>query len=383
MKTYNGKIIPFLILALCSSWALSCNKLRYDMAPKQEIKLPSQGVGALGDLEFNPTPDVMSAFFWPSKEYFKRGQELDLFDESVDYLSYLQQVANDVFLASDEWDEWTLLYLQRKGEGDKKLEEIEGKKAPILAQIRELNQENRDLKKRKRALEKQIQDASEEEKSSYESELTTVESRMAEVFEQKKELQRELAPLKGQAEALREGMLEANAYQMEKVGVVQQTLDPQAVSFVYDENGNKMTNEYGFPLRNVNEEAQVNWIKVYESSAGQDNYFDLNPEKPVIRLGSWAGQAYETKYQQNDREEWELNPDSTIYDVSLSSDEILRFKFRERDSRGNETGRVFEFEIQATPFAQYHLRLIGDIFVLEGGEVVRRGQVKAILFGKR
>ena len=132
MKIYSGKIIPFLILALCSSWTLSCNKLRYDMAPKQELELPPQGVGALEDIEFNPAPDVMSAFLWPSEKYFTRGQELGLFDEQTDYLSYLQQVVHDVFLANDGWDEWTLLYLRRKSEGDKRLKEIEEQKSPHL-----------------------------------------------------------------------------------------------------------------------------------------------------------------------------------------------------------------------------------------------------------
>ena len=247
-----------------------------------------------------------------------------------------------------------------------------------MAQVREVKQENKELKKEKKTLERAIKKAVGEEKSNYENELTVVKERMQELFRQKKELQRQLAPFEDQVKSIKEGLQEASAYQMEKAIVVQQTLDPQAFSLVYDEDGNEVTNEYGFSLRNLNDRAQVNWIKVYESGVSRDDYFDLNPEKIVIRLGYWAGQVYETKYQQNDQEEWELHPDSTIYDVSLSSDEILKFKLRERDSQENETGRIFEFELQVSPFGQ-HLRLMGDLLVSEEGEVVRRGQFKVIL----
>ena len=191
-----------------------------------------------------------------------------------------------------------------------------------------------------------------------------------------------LAPLKEQAEVLEERLEEIGSHQAERVEIIQQALDPYAVSFVQDEGGNVITGEYGFPQRIIDEQVQVNWIQTYQNSASEDNYFDIGKEKITIRLGAWnGGQVYETQYQQNDKEEWELHPDSTIYDVSFSSDEILRFKFREKDRRENETGRVFEFELQRSPFDR-HVRLTGDLLISVGKKVVRRGQFRAILFRK-
>ena len=100
----------------------------------------------------NPAPDIVSAFLWPSEEYFERGQKLGQFDAQQDYRSYIRQVAAAVFLASDEFDQWTLRYFEWGREEGKELEEIEQQESSILTQIGTLKRESKSLKIRKKEL---------------------------------------------------------------------------------------------------------------------------------------------------------------------------------------------------------------------------------------
>ncbi|MCY4642988.1 MAG: hypothetical protein OXB88_00055, partial [Bacteriovoracales bacterium] len=363
MKTYT---IPLFCLLI-----ISCNELRYDKAPKKELEVPLQeSLQGADALSSRPAlvADLMGAFFWPSREYFRRGTELGYFDSpsdgALDYISYIERISHTIFLADDEFNKWTLSYLQRKRETTHELEKIAQEKEVIRSQIKAIGLKSKELK----ALKKTLTEGQAQEEEA-------IDRQISDLFLEKKELTQKLTPLKDRQSSLEKYVKEALAYQQEAGMVVQEALDPQAVSYMLDENHRKVVDQYGLPVRNIDEGAQVNWIKVYKESTEKDNTFDLHGEKIVIRLGHWAGQTYETLYRQNDPGEWTLHPESSIYDVGFSLEGVLTFKFRERDGRENETGRIFEFELQFSKFAG-HFRLLGDIRVLVGEKVTRRGQLK-------
>ena len=383
MKNNQQILFRFTAPLLCLVFltTISCNELKYGTAAKKNIQLSSQTEKGLAlQARFNPSPDVMGVFLWPSEEYFERGREMGWFDglyEGQDYISYIERVSYDVLLADDNFSRWTLLYFERSGEIAEELSEITDKKDAIRSQVRELNQENKSLREQRKTLRDALENAPESAKSSYENELIAIDQRISDIFQEKKGPMQKLKLLSEQEDALKEGVEEALAHQQEASRVTQHALDPHAVSFVLDENGQKILDKYGFPVRTIDEEAQVNWIKIYEEGIEQDNYFNIsNEEKIDIRLGSWAGRVYETKYQKNARGEWELLPSSTIYDVSFSSEKVLKFKLREKDHRENETGRIFELELELSRFGS-NFRFTGDILVTVGGNIVRRGQLEA------
>ncbi len=373
-------LISFLFLSLLVT---SCNKIHYDQAEKQPLIVPSLKESSLKISHFNTGPESLIAFLWPSKEFFKRGQQLNLLDSYQNYPSYIDQTAASIFLASDEFDQWTLRYFQATKEVAIKLNEIREKKDPILAQIKNLNQKRTELKKKKKNLEKEMGKSKEKDKDFYKKKIEEVSQLIKDVFKTKKALQEELAPLKKQEELVKKRLEKISAHQLKQVNLVQQLLDPQASSFVYDDDGNQLIDSNGFPKRIINNKAQVNWLKTYKETASQDNYFDLSHhEKIIIRLGHWDnGQFYETEYRQRDDHKWELHPNSSIYGVSFSSNNVLKFKFREKDLSGNETDRIFEFELQFSPFGE-HARLIGDILISVGSQIVREGQFKAMFLHK-
>ena len=382
MKEFN-KTFSFITLFLLCCLITSCNGIRYDSAEKEGIKIPSQE--AFSFSQINPAPSSVVAFLWPTEEFFNRGQESGQFDTQQDYQSYIRQVSSHVFLASDEFDEWTLRYFSEKRRTTKEFIQMNETKASIITERRSLKKEFQNLKKQEADLKKKIQNTTDEkEKVLLKIELVKVTERKGDVSQARKMKKEQLASIKKLIKALERGLQEINANQIERVASIQQTLDPQAVSLVYDDNGDTLTNDFGFPQRIINEEAQINWMKTYQSSAGQDNYFDISEEKVTISLKGWDGSPalYETKYQKSHSGEWELHPDSTIYEVSFSPDEVLKFKFKERDHNESDTGRIFEFILQRSPFDQ-HMRLMGDLAISVQGEIVRRGQVKIILLSQQ
>ena len=419
--------------------AISCNDLRYGQAEKNGLQLPPRtGEGLSVSLQFNPAPDSLAAFLWPSEEYFnRRGGELS----KLGYQSYIRQVAKEVFLGGDELDQWTLRYLTEGKDIEQKLADIEAEKAPLLAQSRQLTSQLRRLRKQRKSLEQSAQSqarkiaakegeitslqteidqleqlgCSEQElrkvpceewnasrqklraklslfqqnmaelrqaKATLEGELREVQAQSTEVFAAKGAIEQgELSGLKEEESLLRQNLGTMTAHQAERIARIQTALDPHAVIFQRDDDKNILYDHNNFPERLIDEEAQVNWIKVYQNTAGAKNSFSLGPDRIEILLGEWnGGQAYATRYQKTERGQWELHPQSTIYDVNLIN-EVLRFKFNETDSRGNLTDRTFEFTLQRTPFDR-HIRLIGDMVITVGGEVVRRGQMKMILLAK-
>ena len=378
-KTFLFTILSFLCLG-----AMSCKNLTYDVAEKKGVEVIPL-VEMADEDQFNPSPDAISAFLWPSELYVERGQELGYLESHNNYQSYIEELSAKVFLASDEFDEWTLRYFDMRREMAEDLAIIKKKHEPLMSKFTSLKKESRKLRKRKRALKKALKgELGDGERLAYQTELTQIGERMEEISNEKALLEEQLAPLNEQMAALRQSLEEVGANQLERVARIQELLDPLAVSLELDDEGNPVLSEYGFPYRNFNGQAQVNWFQTYTESAGTDNYIDLNQDKIMIRFGAWNGsQSYETVYQENDQGEWELSPDSTtIYDVSYSSTSgVLKFKFRERDHRENETGRVFSFILQRSPFDQ-HMRLLGDIIVSEGTDTVRGGQFKAILLRK-
>ena len=418
--------------------AISCNDLRYGQAEKNGLQLPPRtGEGLSVSLQFNPEPDSLAAFLWPSEQYFNRrggGRKLD-------YQGYIRQVAEEVFLGGDELDQWTLRYLTEGKDSEQKLADIEAKKAPLLAQSRQLTSQLRRLRKQRKSLEQRTRsqtrkvaakkgeittlqaeidqleqlgcseeglrkvpceewDASRQKlqaklsllqqnvaelrqtKVTLEGELREVQAQSTEVFAAKRAIEQgELSGLKEEEALLQQNLDTMTAHQAERIARIQTALDPHAVIFQRDDDKNILYDHNNFPQRLIDEEAQVNWVKVYQNTAGAKNSFSLGPDRIEIRLGEWNGdQAYATRYQKTEGEQWELHPESTIYDVSLVN-EVLRFKFNETDSRGNLTDRIFEFTLQRTPFDR-HIRLIGDMVITVGGEVVRRGQMKVILLAK-
>ena len=435
-------IILCMVLALA---AISCNDLNYDLAEKKGVKLlVTKGPGISGEVK--PDPDSVSAFFWPSEQYFEGRQKRGLEEDHSNYQSYIEQVAATVFLASDEFDEWSLRYLY-EGKGiERSLDQIAQEEKPFLAQIRGLSRTLRDLKKQSNALKKLRRKTQKEidsqtrkvtegktlveglesslraclvsssgrflsrddcqevkshlslaqedlvlregelstlskTKTDHEGQFQQITTQTKETYNAKKALgEGRLSVLKKQKQDLGKKLEEMMYNQVERVSTIQMALDPYAVSFEYDGDGNILLNEFGRPQKTINDEAQVNWIKVYQNSPGEDNEFDIGKERIVIRLGAWGEhrREYKTTYQKNEQGQWELSPDSSIYDVNFSSDEMLKFKFQEKDVRENLTGRIFEFKLQRSPFGPL-VRFAGDIVVTLGGRVMRRGQMKVLL----
>ncbi|MCY4644454.1 MAG: hypothetical protein OXB88_07530 [Bacteriovoracales bacterium] len=357
MMKKHKTLLPLASLSiLFALTAMSCNDIRYDTAPKNGIQLPMIGALGIETSKIRKAPDTVTAFLWPSEVYFEREQELGFLSDFEDYQTFIQKTSAAVTLASDEFDEWTLIGFKESKEIEKELKDLEN--APIRKQIASLNENLRELRK-------QGESGKEEAKR---------------VFREKRALEKgeELARIKERESALNDRLQRISAEQVERVARIQEALDPHAVTIQLDDAKNPILDSYDYPLRSLNEKAQINWIKTYQNTAAEKNIFEIDPQNIHIQLGEWNGsQVYKTHYLPQE-EGGGLHPDSSIYDVSFSSDEVLKFKFRERDERENETGRIFEFILQRSLFDR-HVRFVGDILVTIRDEVVRRGQMKVIL----
>jgi hypothetical protein len=217
-------------------------------------------------------------------------------------------------------------------------------------------------------------------------EITELKKKIAPYYSQKKKIENEeLLPLQAELKAPKERLDYINAHFTERIGRVQTALDPQAVTMERSEDGEVLLNSFGLPDRTVDDLKQVNWIVANDgaSTAGDQNTIILDPKKIEIEFRHWGDEAitYKTLYQKNDGGEESLSNQSEIFDLTFSGSEVLEFKFREKNFKGNLTGRIFAFKLQKSPF-HIHTKLLGDITVTYLGKVVRRGQMKIILLRK-
>lgn len=440
-----------LILGLTVLLVCSCNELQKDKASKDGVVLPFSDALQIRT-EVNSAPDSLTAFLWPSVEYYERQTKAGVIS-AVDYQDYVAQVSANVFLFGDEFDEWIITYLSEGRELETTLEEIGELKKPVLEKmkpianrIRNLRKEAKTLKSKIRKIKKDVKKKKvvvatastnvETAKAEFDAlvctdvltddthadfgkctilktkldEVKVILAEAAETYDAAKKLQKEkeadlkhiekveikkataekkkiqkeeLQPLLDKEEEADNRLAEILIHQSERIGLVQENLDPHSVTLARDEDGEIILNSYGFPDRTVDSETQVNWIKTYETTADEKNVFDIRRKKITIKLGEWGenAQSYETKYDEDEFGNFTLANDSEIYDVSLDGEDVVRFKFKEKDRRGNVTGRIYSFELQRSPF-DIHVRLLGDIVVTYRGEVERRGQIKVILTKK-
>ena len=209
------------------------------------------------------------------------------------------------------------------------------------------------------------------------------------LFTLKKSVEREeLGPLNEEKNPLLERLDAIITHQAEMIARVQTSLDPHAVSFDTDEDGNPTYNQYGHRNRRVNENAQVNWIKMYKDTAGQSNLFNIVGNVINIEFNEWGENqvSYKTSYEKDEagnikfdqNGEPILSKDSDFTFVKLGARDFIEFQMPEKDKRGNLTGRVYDFKLQRSPF-DVHVRILGDMTVSYRGEVVRRGQIKILL----
>ena len=436
--------IRLLLCMILAIMAISCNQLSYDLAEKKGVKLLTRETLTISG-KVNSAPVSISAFLWPSEEYFERRQKSGLEKDDHNYQSYIEQLAATIFLASDEFNEWSLRYLYEGKEIERSLEQIDEEKKPFLVQVKAFSKTLRNLEKQSEALEKnlgdvkndiakkigQVQEAQtvvqelkresglidspdtsdkggshnlvvtcqelqlllekaqedlslkraqlvslRETKTEQENQFQQVTTQTEETKSSKEIFKKgELAVLKKREKDLDQQLKEISANRLKRVTAIQMALDPYAASSESDEDVNVLLNG-GEPEITINPKAQVNWLKVDQNSSGEDNELKIGEDRIDIRLGAWGAhhREYKTTYRKSEEGQWELSPDSSLYDVSFSSDEILKFKFREKDAMENLTGRVFEFQLQRSPFGPL-IRFAGDIVVTLGGEVVRKGQM--------
>ena len=361
------KVLFFSLFASFFVFFSSCNQLNRDVARKSGLSLATSGEAVLATGQADTAPDSLAAFFWPSEEFFHERQRAGELSSDLDYQTYIAQVSSTVFFHSDEYDKWALEFFEQSPGIKSRLALVAEDKKVVLSKIKAWNQETKALRAELKSLKREIKNLNKEiassgqEKKELEEKVQALKNAQREKTARGREVsglkrayeKEELAPLKKREKALQDQLDHLSEKQGEQVKAIQKSLDPQAV----------LTDDID-PL------AQVNWVQAYQETAGQENLFDFSSEEIRIRLGEWgrSGRVYETG--------------STIYDVSFSELSVLKFKFRERDEHDNETGRIFEFELQYSPFGP-HSRLVGDMMVTVGGEVVRRGQMKVVFLTRQ
>ena len=313
---------------------------------------------------FSSSPDALTVFFWPTEEFFKRYSRQGLI-KAVDYEAYIADTSKVVIVNGDAFDD-TLVQMDNKS---KEGAQIENQIAQLEAQIN-------------KALGRQPVD--EANINRWRSELKKQERRYERYQDELFELYAEVPIKQGAA-----------------LGAIQKVLDPQAV--VYEAGGDF----------DVEATRQVNWYPVYTDAADDYNVFNFNTASGVvhIELGEWGpdAQSYKTKYIAGpkskpktkaaasadtnanaeasssvggvDKAELKagpvLAPDSDIQKLSLSPEGVLKFEFMEKNSRGNLTGRRYEFELQLSYFASM-LRVMGDVRYMYEDQALRHGQLKAL-----
>ncbi len=428
-----------LVLPLILVLSVSCNELRKDTAKKDGIQM-MQGQSFPAGYKANKEPDSLTAFLWPTEEFYNRQKEAGIVD-ARSYQDYIANTSAEVFLSGDEFDDWSKVQLTRGEELSKEIEEIETQRGPIQKKYNDVKKEHRNERKnhsRKTSVvkkEQKVLDGLETELAQLEEEYSVencqatpntaeckelegkITSKRTEVDEQKVKVKdaedsadeyfalkvkpledemdriktEELDPLikKRQEKEDEQGNITKNL--AKRLSRVQSALDPQATRYVRDDAGQIMYGEDNRPMIDyVEESSQVNWIKTYITYAGEKNVFDIKDGYIDIKFGEWGIGAleYKTVYQKDDNGNVKMNVDGSAQ-MAAESDfskmiylgqNVYEFHMIEKDSNGNRTGRIMEFKVERSPFSEkLHTKVLGDIVVTNNGAVERRGQIKLVL----
>lgn len=428
-----------LVLPLVLLLSVSCNDLRQDKAKKDGIQL-IQGASFPVHYKTTKEPDSLTAFLWPTEEFFNRQKEAGIID-ARDYQDYIATTSAEVFLSGDEFDEWSEIQLTRGEELAAEIEKLENERAPIQHKYNEIRKEHQNERKNhgrkdsaaKKEEKKVAPIASElaglEEDYSVENCQATPDTEACKELEGKITAKRDeldtqtqkaktaraeadeyhaakVKPLEDEMDRIKKDELDpivAERSKLEKeqgnitmnqalrLSRVQSALDPQATKYVRDDSGQIMYGQDNRPMIDyVEESSQVNWVKTYVDYVQDKNIFDIKDGYIDIRFGEWGigSLDYKTVYQIDDNGNVLMNVDGSAK-MAAESDfskmiylgrNVYEFHMIEKDANGNRTGRVFEFKVERSPFsAKFHTKVLGDITVTNNGTVERRGQIKLIL----
>ncbi len=131
-----------LFLAVLFSPLLSgCNDLKKDRPAKSGISLFDVN-NVPKTYQVYPEADSMTAFLWPSKQYFNYHKGRGLIND-LSYQSFIARVSEGVFLSGDLFDEYGLHIIEL----DKSIAEIEKLKQPIIKTISKLSKKIKGYKK--------------------------------------------------------------------------------------------------------------------------------------------------------------------------------------------------------------------------------------------
>ncbi|MCO4793732.1 MAG: hypothetical protein KC493_08475 [Bacteriovoracaceae bacterium] len=359
-----------LLLPLILLLSVSCNELKQDKAPKKSINL-IQAQSHPAGYKSNPEPDSVTMFLWPTEDFYNRQKAAGLVDQR-DYQSFVADVAAEVFLSGDEFDEWSITQLTRGVELDEEITAINSDISAVTADWKKLKTEARNLSRKYKKECKATPDS--EDCVSLKEEADEKMAEYKDADKKRKIMMRSRDELQDESDNI-------TTNQAKKLARVQSALDPQATVWMTDDQNRRVV-DY------VNESKQVNWIKTYENYAGEKNLFDIQGGYINIIFGEFGNNAieYKTVFKKNDAGDVVLNTDgspvmlaeSDFSRMILAGNNIYEFDMLEKDMKGNRTGRVFEFKVETSPFAK-HLKILGDVVVKYEGKVVRRGQTKIIL----
>ncbi|TNF31374.1 MAG: hypothetical protein EP319_02315 [Deltaproteobacteria bacterium] len=427
-------VLPLVLLL-----SVSCNELRQDQAQKNGIQL-IQGASFPANYKTTKEPDSLTAFLWPTEEFFNRQKEAGVID-ARDYQDYIANTSAEVFLSGDEFDEWSEIQLTKGEELAAEIEKLENERAPIQQKYNEIRKEHQNERKNhgrkdsaaKKEEKKVAPIASElaglEEDYSVENCQATPDTETCKDLESKITSKRDeldtqtqkakvaraeaddyhatkVKPLEDEMDRIKKDELDpivAERSKLEKeqgnitknqalrLSRVQSALDPQATKYVRDDSGQIMYGQDNRPMIDyVEESSQVNWVKTYVDYVQDKNIFDIKDGYIDIRFGEWGIGAldYKTVYQKDDNGNVVMNVDGSAK-MAAESDfskmiylgrNVYEFHMIEKDANGNRTGRIFEFKVERSPFsAKLHTKVLGDITVTNNGAVERRGQIKLIL----
>jgi hypothetical protein len=427
-------VLPLVLLL-----SVSCNELRQDKAKKDGIQL-IQGANFPSNYKTNKEPDSLTAFLWPTEEFFNRQKEAGVID-ARDYQDYIANTSAEVFLSGDEFDSWSEVQLTRGEELASEIEKLEEQRAPIQTKYNNVRKEHQNERKNhgrkdsaaKKEEKKVAPIASElaglEEDYSVENCQATPDTETCTELEAKITSKRDeldtqtqkakaaradadeyhaskVQPLEDEMNRIKKEELdpiveERGKLETEQAGItknlavrlsrVQSALDPQATKYLRDDAGQIMYGQDNRPMIDyVEESSQVNWIKTYITYAGEKNVFDIKDGYVDIKFGEWGIGAleYKTVYQKDDNGNVKMNidgsaqmaPESDFSKMIYLGRNVYEFHMIEKDANGNRTGRIFEFKVERSPFsAKLHTKVLGDITVTNNGTVERRGQIKLVL----
>lgn len=359
-----------LVLPLILLLSVSCNELRKDTAKKDGIKL-LQGQTFAANYKANPTPDSMTMFLWPTEDFYNRYKAEGLVDQR-DYQSFVADVAAEVFLAGDEFDEWTIEQLTTGKDLKNEVEEIQTSIDDISDEWKELKAAARDLSKKYRKQCKRTPDS--EECVAMKADLDEAMAKYNEVDAERKEL---ISNRDKKQKKIDDIVLN----QSQRVARVQAALDPQATVWRTDDENRRVVDS-------VKEDQQVNWVKLYSNYVGEKNSFDIKDGYIDIEFGEFGINAvgYKTVYLKDDSGNVQFNVDGSAK-MAKESDfskmiylgrNVYEFHMLEKDTNGNRTGRIYEFKLEKSPF-DIHMKVLGDVVIKYNGAVERRGQIKIVL----